>query len=399
MTREKEIFERAISEAYSRQVTREPTSNRHVRSQIVRRGRRRRAARAFGAVFLVAAIATGASASINVLRDDPQRERKEDQDRLDVVDETPALGVERIMEFGGPIALWDETLIVANLSTQNAGKSSFARFDLATGELTNTEPSVMIWPQNIAVGPSGLWLVGFTGSTGENGDAHGRIQLANAISGELSLNLRRDNSAPSDVAVSITNGRERAWVVDAFRHQLLELDPASGDVRAIEVAEYPYTVTGGGGAVWVASGGLKKTGVITRYDLESGSLKTFPVDHSAYDLVVQNESVWVADWWNGTVHRLDAASGEELAAVEVGGRPSSVVVGAGFVWVDVGDNRVVRVDPSTDEVVGDPVKVKTEGSPSDGGMVVVGDSLYVSTVMGVFRVGENVPVDGPNPEG
>ena len=400
MSREKEIFERAISEAYSRQVTPEPASNQQARNQIVQRGRRRRAERAFGAVFLVAAIATGASASINVLRDDQPLERKEDKDRLEVVDETPALGVERIMEFGGPIAVWDDTLIVANMNTESRGRSSFARFDLATEELTNTEPSIMIWPGNAAAGPSGLWVVGWTGSTGDDGDAHGRIQLANSVTGELLVDLRRDKSAPSDVAVSFADGLERVWVVDALRHQLLEVDPASGDeIRAIEVEEYPYTVTVGEGSVWVASGGLKKQGAVTRYDLESDSIKAFPLDHSAYDLVVHDTSVWIADWWNGTVHRLDSTTGEELASVDVGGRPSSITAGGGFIWVDVGGNRVVRVDPSVSEVVGDPIKVRTEGSTHHGGMVVADDSLFVSTVMGVFRVGEDVPVGEPSPEG
>jgi hypothetical protein len=393
VNREKDIFEQAISEAYSRQVTVEPTSNGQARNQIVRRGRRRRAARVFGAVFLVAAIATGASASIDVWRDEQPSERKDDQDRLDVVDKAPALGVERIMEFGGPIAASNDSLFVANEHYEYKGKASLARFDLTTQELTNTEPSIMLWPYNVALGPSGLWLVGHFGG-GDDGDA--RIQLADPLTGEVLLDLRRADSEPSDVAVSVADGRERAWVVDDLRHQLLEVDSESGEIEAIPVPKYPKTVAVDAGAVWIAHGGVSKSGAITRYELESGSLKTFRFDHNVRDLVVLDESVWATDWWNGTIHRIDASSGEDLATLHVGVGPSAITAGAGFVWVDTND-EVVRVDPSKNEVVGDPIRVPTEGSPDDGGFVVVGDSLYVSTVVGVFRLGEDVPVAEPSP--
>jgi YVTN family beta-propeller protein len=52
--------------------------------------------------------------------------------------------------------------------------------------------------------------------------------------------------------------------------------------------------------------------------------------------VVAGESaVWVAKGGDGTVSRIDAATGEFAATIRVGGRPHGIAAGAGRVWVTV----------------------------------------------------------------
>lgn len=389
MSRERELFERAITEAYTRQVSGQPTSTHQARARMVTRGRRRRMARGLGSLALVAIIATGAVASVDTLRDG--------KDRFGVVD-APVIGAEKIMELGGPLAASSNALFVANgkLSNDAGNKASIARFDLATGEVTDTDPSSVASPLNIAVGQRGLWLVQWTGDMPVGGEGHpvnGRIQLVDPVSGEVLLDLPREDSAPYDVAVGEMGGREIAWVVDVGRQELLAVDAASGDLETVQLKAPPSSVTVGAGAVWVSSNsGGGKAGALTRYDLVDGSLQTFPVEHCMNDLVVMDASVWAADYCLGQVHQFDAATGEELATVAVAGNPTAITAADGLVWVATG-NDIVRIDPTRAEVIGEPIAVG-EGPQY---LAAAGDTVFVSSFDGVYRLGEGLPVQEPVP--
>ena len=50
-------------------------------------------------------------------------------------------------------------------------------------------------------------------------------------------------------------------------------------------------------------------------------------------IVFGEGSIWVANSGDGTVSRIDPASGNVVATIEVGGNPASVAVGEGGVWV------------------------------------------------------------------
>jgi YVTN family beta-propeller protein len=63
--------------------------------------------------------------------------------------------------------------------------------------------------------------------------------------------------------------------------------------------------------------------------------------------------VWVANSLDDTVARIDAASGEVVATIPVGGTPAAVTVGDGAVWVaESTGGRVSWIDPDSNEVVG-----------------------------------------------
>ena len=68
-------------------------------------------------------------------------------------------------------------------------------------------------------------------------------------------------------------------------------------------------------------------------------------------VTVSSGSVWVADASNGTVSRIDPATGAQVDRINVGGDPASITSGAGAIWVaNVDGATVLRIDPTTGTV-------------------------------------------------
>lgn len=388
MSKERQILERAITDAYQRQTGGSATGNRVGLERIVSRGRRRRLGKAIGSASMIALVALSALAWAEF--------KPPGGDRASVAN-APVIGAERIMEFGGPLAASDDALFVANgrLSNNAGDKASIDRYDLATRRITETDPLSVASPLNAALGQEGMWLVQWTGDMpvgGEGSPVNGRIQLIDPDSGEVLLDLPRQDSAPYDVAVAEIDGRETAWVADAGRDQLLQVDPASGEIETIQLEARPGAVVVGAGAVWVVGNSGGGRGSLTRYDLDDSSLHTVAVDHCMNDLVVVGSSVWAADYCKGRVHRFDAASADKVATVSVGGNPGALTHADGLLWVATGTN-IVRVDPDRGEVVGDPIVI---GEPVQY-LSVAGDTVFASSFSGVFRLGADLPVRDPAP--
>jgi Domain of unknown function (DUF222) len=74
----------------------------------------------------------------------------------------------------------------------------------------------------------------------------------------------------------------------------------------------------------------------------------FPGGGTTDAVAVDRDGVWVVDEVNETVVRLDPATGDVVATIDVAG-PSDVAVGLGAVWV-ASDAGVVRIDPATNKV-------------------------------------------------
>ena len=390
MSKERELFERAISEAYERQSSSSSRSLERMRHEIVTRGRRRRFVRSVGVVGLFSVVVVGATISVGAFTPRPDRQQ---------VTDAPVIGAERIMEFGGPLSGTSDQLFVANgrLSNDAGDRSSVAVLDVDTGDVTDTDPIAATSPLNLASGSAGLWLVAWTGDMpvgGEGNPVKGSIQLMDPASGELLLDVPRQDSAPYDVAVSENGGHESAWVADAAREQVLRVDPASGDIETIELESRPIAVVVGSGALWIASNKENSGGgVLYRYDLEESSLETFPVEHCLNDLVVMGDLVWATDYCNGKLHGVNLETGVEEANVSVGGNPSAIVGADGLLWVSRGKD-IVRIDPSSAEMIGDPIIAGRDPSY----LAVAGGTVFASSSDGVYRLGEGLPVQEPHVE-
>jgi YVTN family beta-propeller protein len=69
-------------------------------------------------------------------------------------------------------------------------------------------------------------------------------------------------------------------------------------------------------------------------------------------LAVGHGAIWVANYHEGTLMRVDPRTNRVRATISVGARPTSVAVTSGGVWVSaVGARKLVEVDPSTGHIV------------------------------------------------
>jgi len=113
----------------------------------------------------------------------------------------------------------------------------------------------------------------------------------------------------------------------------------------------------GAGVVWVASA----DGTVRRFDAQTGLAAGGPERvPGAAGVAVGEGSAWVTSQPDGTVTRLDPATGRRQGpAIDVGPQPTDIAVGAGAVWVANSgqmNGTVSRIDPESGEA-GDPIEV------------------------------------------
>jgi YVTN family beta-propeller protein len=103
-----------------------------------------------------------------------------------------------------------------------------------------------------------------------------------------------------------------------------------------------------------------------------------PVGAGPYSIAVGEGAVWVANWIDGTVSRIDPASNTVVATIPVGD-VEFVAAGGGSVWVSIGgspvkaNGSVARIDPATNAVTS---QLNVGYAPE--GIAIVGDTLYVA---------------------
>lgn len=133
--------------------------------------------------------------------------------------------------------------------------------------------------------------------------------------------------------------------VSRWRLPTLELE---GRFR-LESGAFPLEVGYAGGGAWF---GLVHSGELLRIDTASGRGARVRVgDGPGGPPTGGFASVWTTSA-EGTVWRVDAATGKVRATVRVGELPFGVAIGAASVWVaNHDDGTVARIDPRTDQVV------------------------------------------------
>jgi len=91
-------------------------------------------------------------------------------------------------------------------------------------------------------------------------------------------------------------------------------------------------------------------------------------------LAAAEDAVWVLTPADNRVVRIDPATNQVVATIRVGRAPSGLAVGAGAVWVSRrSDGAVVRIDPAANRVVATiPV------GPAPGAMTVAGGVVWVA---------------------
>lgn len=179
----------------------------------------------------------------------------------------------------------------------------------------------------LASTPSGLW--GLSGRDDvviqldpRSGRVVGRVEVEGPLAG----------LAVHDDAIWTISGREAIVRIDPATHRIVE--------RFVVEAYEPEGLAIDGDTLWVSS---SFEGDVLRVDARTGKVQDrITVDGSLFGGIVVGGSYWVADN-NGTIHRLDADSGEVEGQVELVG--FGPLPAAGNLWtVDFLTDTVYRLD-------------------------------------------------------
>ena len=165
---------------------------------------------------------------------------------------------------------------------------------------------------------------------------------------------------------------------------MARVDATSGEIQAlIEVGDPsaipdlmsdPHAVAAGATGIWVARAADHSVG---RIDPATNAVaESIPLSVVPYALGLDGGTLWVTSFLDDRVVRVDLETGEIIADISVP-KPTGIAVGFDAVWVvEHRDDTIARIDPGTNEVV-EEIKLGERGPNDLCGMcvenVVVGD--------------------------
>jgi YVTN family beta-propeller protein len=176
------------------------------------------------------------------------------------------------------------------------------------------------------------------------------------------------------------------------------IDARTGEiVTRIEIGRDPVGLAIAHGSVWVVN---RDDGTVSRIDPATHAVvATIPVGTEPVNVAASDDAVWVTNSHSGSVSRIDPETNRTAATVEIGApcragvesRPSAhcsmpigITVRESTVWVtDYQDDKVVRIDATSNEIIGEPIAVG-EGPEV---IVVNGDAAWVAISIGNARWG------------
>ncbi len=158
---------------------------------------------------------------------------------------------------------------------------------------------------------------------------------------------------PANSEGGLVASPEAVWMVTDIKGTLSRIDPATNKVAA-EIAVAPGSVACvyGDGAIWVSS---PEKSVVTRVDAKTNAVTdTIGVGPGPRFLTVGAGAVWTLNQGDGTVSRVDMKSRKLAATIEVGvpGTGGELAFGEGHVWATVFQIPLSKIDPATNQVVG-----------------------------------------------
>jgi YVTN family beta-propeller protein len=208
----------------------------------------------------------------------------------------------------------------------------------------------------------------------------------------------------SEAAAPIAVWQDALWVGDSRAGTLDELDPATGKMLGapIHLGGQPCAVTAVAGSLWVGNFNGTITRIVAHPAAGGGSQftpSTIQVPSGPKRMTGSGSNLWVANYAEGSVTRLDANTGAVLATVTVGGHPGAINAFQGGLWIaDRARNTLTRVDPTSIQPVGSPIAIgkgprRISGSGNDLWISDAGDGTVTKvdtttgTVVAQVKVG------------
>ncbi|MEM6908756.1 MAG: YncE family protein [Pseudomonadota bacterium] len=146
------------------------------------------------------------------------------------------------------------------------------------------------------------------------------------------------------------------WVANCEDANLYRIDIETAQVETIietGIAEPrgETNVVAGAGSVWVPS---DAAGKISRIDPATNEvIATIEVVPETFFLAFGLDALWAVSSSERLLQKIDPATNAAIGSVELGKQPGFLAAGEGAVWVqEQGDGTVARVDPETLKVTG-----------------------------------------------
>jgi YVTN family beta-propeller protein len=152
-------------------------------------------------------------------------------------------------------------------------------------------------------------------------------------------------------AVLVSSGGQAARLSVIAADSVGAISPARGAISAVvPVGSSPSRLAAGEGAVWVTN---YNDNTVSRIDLATRAVdQTIQAGSTPSGIAVGARAVWVANNFAGTVSKIDPAADRIVQSIPVGNGPSGVAVGAGSVWVtNNSDGTLSRINVTTGTVV------------------------------------------------
>jgi YVTN family beta-propeller protein len=330
-------LERAVG-ALERSVTEVDAAERF--QALGRRRRRQRTATTALALAVVAAVLAGAVLAVGIARGpDPRPQPAVGPDRT-----APARVVETLRLFGDPVAM---AVRKADVWVAGNNPTWVTRWVTPTNPMTRETPTMALAaaPTRLAAAEDAVWVLT---------PADNSVVRINPATNEVVATIGVGR-APSGLAA----GAGAVWVSRRSDGAVVRIDSASNRVVAtIPVGRAPGAMTVAGGVVWVALAG----GGLGRIDPGSNEPTLVPVARCCDgELAAGEGALWVANRRDGTLVRVDPATGRVAARIllprTTEQQPYQVAVGDGAVWVTSAARRgaanlLWRVDPVSNQVTG-----------------------------------------------
>ncbi len=202
--------------------------------------------------------------------------------------------------------------------------------------------------------------------------------------GEGTPNLVRIDPATNEVVATIAlpdrlcqghvASDDDIWVcaVDALHR----IDPATNKIASsvpVKGAQTFYQPAFGGGMIWALGSTSLVGDTVIRLDPATEETTSFPVSASVGGMAYGFDALWLAFPGEGTVVRLDPATGATEVVASGLVSPKSIVIGSDSLWVSLhgdpedqarpGDPQVARIDPATGDIL---AEIEIGGSPQLG---------------------------------
>jgi streptogramin lyase len=190
---------------------------------------------------------------------------------------------------------------------------------------------------------------------------------------------------PDRLCQGFTASADAIWACSA--NSLVRIDPAVDAVdRSVPISSGQgfYQPASGGGMVWALGSTSFVFDTVIRLDPATNETASFPQSGSIGGLVYAFDALWLTVTNDGSLVRLDPATGEAEVIASGLEAPTGISAGDGSLWVSLhgadggeagaGATQLVRVDPATGDVL---AEFAIGGSPKGGVSTWANDEMVL----------------------